>query len=68
MSSAELNPPPLPPKVDLADLTEAVTAAVRRALEERAVTPGTPLAFLNSRISIGITVGLILEPPALLKE
>ena len=35
MSNAELNPQPLPPRMDLAELTEAVTASVRRALEER---------------------------------
>jgi hypothetical protein len=54
----ELNPQPLPPKIDLADLTEAVTASVRRALEARAATPTTPASFRNPRIIIG----LILEP------
>ena len=61
MSETQLNPQPLPPgKVDLGDLTEAVTASVRNALEERAATPTTPQVFRNPRIIIGI----IIEPPA----
>lgn len=58
---AELNPQPLPPVVDLGRLTEAVTASVRNALEERAVTAATPAVFRNPRIVIGI----IIEPPVL---
>jgi hypothetical protein len=62
MSDTELNPQPLPPrKVDLGNLTEAVTASVRNALEERAATAGTPQVFRNPRIIIGI----IIEPQAL---
>lgn len=45
------------PKVDLSDLTEAVMAAVRRAIEERQAPGGAP-AFHNPRIIVGI----ILEP------
>ena len=58
---AELNPQPLPPKADLASLTEAITISVRSALEERAVTAATPAVFRNPRIIIGI----IVEPQAL---
>ena len=62
MSETELNPQPLPPgKVDLGNLTEAVTASVRNALEERAATANTPQVFRNPRIIIGI----IIEPQAL---
>jgi hypothetical protein len=61
MSETELNPQPLPPKVDLGQLTETVTASVRKALEERAVTTSTPQVFRNPRIIIGI----IMEPQAL---
>jgi hypothetical protein len=58
----QLNPQPLPPgKVDLGNLTEAVTASVRNALEERAATASTPQVFRNPRIIIGI----IIEPQAL---
>jgi len=52
---------PMPPKVDLGQLTEAVTASVRNALVERPVTPNTPPVFRNPRIIVGI----IIEPPAL---
>jgi hypothetical protein len=58
---SELNPQPIPPKVDLGQLTEAVTASVRSALEERPVTSSTPQVFRNPRIIIGI----IIEPQAL---
>ncbi|MBK8211441.1 MAG: hypothetical protein IPK78_17305 [Rhodospirillales bacterium] len=61
MSNAELNPQPLPPRVDLAQLTEAVTASVRRALEERPAGAQTPTVFRNPRI----IVGFILEPQEL---
>ncbi|WP_323120840.1 hypothetical protein [Burkholderia alba] len=46
------------PKVDLGQLTEAVTASVRNALEERAPTEATARVFRNPRIIIGI----IMEP------
>jgi hypothetical protein len=61
MSKDALNPQPEPPgkpKIDLSDLTEAVTGAVRRAIEDRQVTEGTPEVFHNPRIIIGI----IFEP------
>lgn len=58
---ADLNPQPLPPRVDLGQLTEAVTASVRSALEDRAATAATPEVFRNPRIIIGI----IFEPQAL---
>lgn len=58
---ADINPQPLPPKVDLGQLTEAVTASVRSALEQRKVTDTTPDVFRNPRIIIGI----IMEPQAL---
>jgi|tagenome__1003787_1003787.scaffolds.fasta_scaffold20722774_1 hypothetical protein len=59
MTQAELNPQPLPPgRVDLGQLTEAVTSSVRNALEERAATANTPQVFRNPRIIIGI----IMEP------
>jgi hypothetical protein len=58
---ADLNPQPLPPKVNLGDLTEAVTASVRNALEQRAATAATPQVFRNPRIIIGV----IVEPQAL---
>jgi hypothetical protein len=58
---SELNPQPLPPRVDLGQLTEAVTASVRSALEERPATPSTPQVFRNPRVIIGI----IIEPQAL---
>jgi hypothetical protein len=58
---SELNPQPIPPKVDLGQLTEAVTASVRSALEERPVTSSTPPVFRNPRVIIGI----IIEPQAL---
>lgn len=58
MSNAELNPQPLPPRIDLAELTETVTASVRRALEEREVSARTPRVFSNPRIIVGV----ILEP------
>jgi hypothetical protein len=62
MSETQLNPQPLPPgKVDLGNLTEAVTASVRNALEERTATANTPQVFRNPRIIIGI----IIEPQAL---
>jgi hypothetical protein len=61
MATDELNPQPLPPKVDLGQLTEAVTASVRNALEERATTENTAQVFRNPRIIIGI----IIEPQAL---
>ena len=51
---SELNPQPIPPKVDLGQLTEAVTASVRSALEERPVTSNTPQVFRNPRVIIGI--------------
>jgi hypothetical protein len=54
MPSPELNPQPLPPKIDLAELTEAVTVSVRRALEERQTSAQTPPVFRNPRIIIGI--------------
>jgi hypothetical protein len=57
----DLNPQPLPPRVDLGQLTEAVTASVRTALEARVPTATTPAVFRNPRIIIGI----IIEPPAL---
>jgi hypothetical protein len=60
----QLNPQPLPPRVDLGHLTEAVTASVRNALEERAATTSTPQVFRNPRIIIGI----IIEPQALAQE
>ena len=58
---SELNPQPLPPRVDLGSLTEAVTASVRSALEQRAVSATTPAVFRNPRIIIGI----IVEPQEL---
>jgi hypothetical protein len=61
MNKDTLNPQPEPPgspKIDLSDLTEAVTGAVRRAIEARQVTEGTPEVFHNPRI----IVGFILEP------
>jgi hypothetical protein len=61
MSQADLNPQPLPPRVDLAELTEAVTASIRRALEEREVGARTASVFRNPRIIVGI----ILEPQTL---
>lgn len=61
MANAELNPQPLPPRVDLADLTEAVTASVRRAIEERKLSPETPAVFRNPRIIVGV----IVEPGVL---
>ncbi|AIS45539.1 hypothetical protein DR61_1372 [Burkholderia pseudomallei] len=64
MATDELNPQPLPPKVDLGQLTEAVTASVRKALEEHAVTENTAQVFRNPRIIIGI----IMEPQALVRE
>jgi hypothetical protein len=58
----ELNPQPLPPKVvDLGQLTEAVTASVRSALEDRPATANTPQVFRSPRIIIGV----IIEPQAL---
>jgi hypothetical protein len=60
MSEARLNPQPLPPGVvDLGNVTAAVTAAVRNALEDRAATPNTPPVFRNPRIIVGV----IVEPP-----
>jgi hypothetical protein len=61
MSEVELNPQPLPPKVDLGLLTEAVTSSVRNALEARAATSNTPQVFRNPRLVIGV----IIEPQAL---
>lgn len=61
MSQADLNPQPLPPRVDLAELTEAVTVSIRRALEEREVGGRTPALFRNPRIVIGV----IIEPQTL---
>ena len=49
-----------PPKVDLGQLTAAVTASVRAALEERTPGPNTAPVFRNPRIIIGV----IIEPPA----
>jgi hypothetical protein len=60
MSETRLNPQPLPPGVDLGNLTQAVTTSVRNALEERAATQSTPQVFRNPRIIVGI----IIEPPA----
>jgi hypothetical protein len=58
MSDNQLNPQPLPPgaKVDLGELTETVTAAVRNALESRPATENTPLVFRNPHIIIGIII------------
>jgi hypothetical protein len=61
MSSVDLNPQPLPPVIDLAALTEAVTASVRRALEERQTSAQTPPVFRSPRIIIGV----VFEPQAL---
>ena len=49
MSENQLNPQPLPPgaKVDLGELTQAVTEAVRNALEARPATANTPPVFRN---------------------
>ncbi len=47
-------------KVDLGQLTEAVTTSVRKALEEKAATENTAQVFRNPRI----IVGLIIEPHA----
>jgi hypothetical protein len=61
MDKLELNPQPEPPgkpKIDLADLTEAVTSSVRRVLEEREISEKTPGVFRNPRIVIGV----IFEP------
>jgi hypothetical protein len=56
-----LNPQPIPPgKIDLGTLTEAVTASVRNALEQRAATAATPEVFRRPRIIIGV----IVEPQA----
>lgn len=55
----DLNPQPLPPRVDLGSLTEVVTASVRQALEDRKIVDTTPPVFRNPRILIGI----IIEPP-----
>ena len=60
MAQDELNPQPLPPSVDLGQLTEAVTASVRKALEQRPATEATAQVFKNPRIIIGI----IMEPQA----
>jgi hypothetical protein len=62
MATEDISPQPLPtiPRVDLGDLTEAVTASVRNALEERPPTENTAQVFRNPRIIIGI----IIEPPA----
>ncbi len=57
---SELNPQPLPPKIELAALTEAVTAAVLRAIETQTKSfPNNPLR--NPRIICGI----IAEPAVL---
>jgi hypothetical protein len=65
MTETQLNPQPLPPaKVDLGNLTEAVTTSVRNALEARAATRSTPPVFRNPRI----TVGIIIEPSAQASE
>ncbi len=62
MATEDISPQPLPTvqRVDLGELTEAVTSSVRKALEERPPTENTPLVFRNPRIIIGI----IVEPPA----
>jgi hypothetical protein len=58
MSENLLNPQPLPPgtKVDLGELTQAVTEAVRNALEARPATANTPPVFRNPHIIIGIII------------
>lgn len=58
MSENQLNPQPLPPgaRVDLGQLTEAVTEAVRNALESRPATSNTPPVFRNPHIIIGIII------------
>ena len=58
MADNQLNPQPLPPgaKVDLGELTEAVTVAVRNALESRPATDNTPPVFRNPHIIIGIII------------
>ena len=60
MAANELNPQPLPPRVELGNLTSEVTRAVQSALEHRAAGPNTPAVFRNPRIIIG----LVLEPHA----
>lgn len=60
MSERQLNPQPLPPgaKVDLGELVQAVTEAVRNALESRPATANTPPVFRHPRLNIGV----IIEP------
>lgn len=57
MSETRTNQQPLPRgSVDLGSLTEAVTAAVRNAMEQRAATPSTPQVFVSPRIIIGLII------------
>lgn len=58
MPDNKLNPQPLPPgaKVDLGELTEVVTQAVRNALESRPATAHLPPVFRNPRIIVGIII------------
>jgi hypothetical protein len=56
LPDSKINPQPLPPRVDLGELTTAVTQAVRDALESRPATANTPLVFRNPHIIIGIII------------
>jgi hypothetical protein len=55
---AELNPQPLPPKIELSAFTEAVSASVIRAIESQS-REFPKNSWRNSRI----ICGFILEPP-----
>jgi len=57
-----------PPRIDVGDLTNAVIASVRQALEQRqapVASGGSPPVFTNPRIIVGIVLepGLGSEPP-----
>ena len=56
-----------PAKIDLGELTEAVTEAIRKALESRPVTENTPPVFRNPHIIIGVLIdpsaGGVYQPP-----
>jgi len=56
---AELNPQPLPPKIELSAFTETVSAAIIRAIESQS-RKFPENSWRNSRI----ICGFILEPPA----